>query len=140
MMNRRNRLRRATLVLALVVLAAIVTGVAESATTTAIPKEMTGKWGGMVVGRQGKVTIHEGHWYHLKILHVTAYAGQRGWLSISGIPSCSGKGSGTGTYGWFIGGHLEGRGSWLNFKPVQDACKQRVNLLNVGGGFGPHHS
>src|SRR5215471_3415151 len=61
-MNRRNRLRRAALVLALLVLAAIVTGVAASATTTAIPEKLTGKWERnhgmrMVVSPRGAVEI-----------------------------------------------------------------------------------
>jgi hypothetical protein len=43
-MNRRNRVGRAALVLVLLVLAAIVTGVAESAVKTAIPKQLTGRW------------------------------------------------------------------------------------------------
>ena len=43
-MNRRNRLRCAALVLALLMLAAIVTGVAAAATKTAIPKQLTGNW------------------------------------------------------------------------------------------------
>jgi hypothetical protein len=138
-MKRGNRLRRIALLLALLVLAAIVTGVAASATKTVVPKQMTGRWGGgMVVGRRGKVTIHQGHWYQLKISHVTTHSGW-GWLIISGMPSCSGKGSGTGTYGWYIHPHLAG-GEWLSFNKVEDACKQRVNLLNIGGGFGPHHS
>jgi hypothetical protein len=49
-MNRRNRLSRAALVLALLVLAGIVTGVAESATKTAIPKQLTGRWGRLNYG------------------------------------------------------------------------------------------
>jgi hypothetical protein len=137
MMNRTNRLRRAALVLALLVLAAIVTGVAASATKTVVPNQLTGRWGGMVVGRRGKVSIHRDRWYHLKISHVTTHAGW-GWLSISGMPSCSGTGSGTGTYGWSIGFSLAGGGERLNFKKVQDACKQRVQLLDTS--WGPHHS
>jgi hypothetical protein len=138
MMNRRNRLRRAALLLALLVLAAIVTGVAASATNTVVPNQLTGRWGEMVVGRRGEVTIRRDRWYHLKVLHVSSQKfGQRGWLVISGMPSCSGT---VGAYGWWIGGHLFHGGEWLNFKPIQDACKQRLQLLNVGGGFGPHRS
>ena len=128
----------AALVLALLVLAATVTGIAASATKTVVPNQLTGRWGGMVVGRRGKVTIHRDRWYHLKISHVTTHSGW-GWLIISGMPSCSGKGSGTGTYGWYVHPHLAG-GEYLSFNKVQDACKQRVHLLNIGGGWGPHRS
>jgi hypothetical protein len=89
-------MRNTTLVLALLVLAAIVTGVTESAAKTAIPKQLTGKWEGqngvrMVVGPRGKVNvskamINRAGWYHAKFSRVTAH-GQHGRLSISGIPS-----------------------------------------------------
>jgi len=125
---------RATLVLALLLFATIVTGVAASATKTVVPNQLTGRWGGMVVGRRGKVNIHRGRWYHLKISHVTTHSGW-GWLSISGMPSCSG----TATYGWAIRPHGFAGGEWLNFKKVQDACKQRDQLLTIGV-WGPHRS
>ena len=132
-MNRRNRLRRATPVLALLVLAVIVTGVAGSATTTVVPKQLTGRWAlpfsngtVMVVGRRGKVTIHHERRYHLKFLRVTEYGlAPLGWLTISGGPrSCSG----TGTYGWKTWYGL-GDGPFLHFKTIHDPCKPRVNLL-----------
>ena len=130
---------RAALVLALLVLAAIVTGVAASATNTVIPKQLTGRWESgnatvMVVGPRGKVNIskamiNKAGWYHAKFSRVTA---QR--LSISGPRSCSG----TGTYRW--GFHIS-LGSWLFFTKIHDACKQRVNLLTsddhwTGGSLG----
>src|SRR5262245_15223297 len=130
-MNRRNRLRRAALLLALFVLAATVTGVATSATTTVIPKQLTGRWElpdtqmVMVVRPQGKVNIskgapwHRAGWYHAKLSGVTVHQ-HHGRLSISGPRSCSG----TGTYswkifhptGWFRGSHS------LAFTKIHDAC------------------
>jgi hypothetical protein len=104
MTNRRNRLRRAALVLALLVLAAIVTGVAASAANTVVPNQLTGRWAlpyhgtVMVVGPRGKVNIHHEWWYHTRFLHVTEHGlAPLGRLSISGGPR---SGSGTGTYGW----------------------------------------
>jgi hypothetical protein len=52
-MKRGNRLYRAALVLALLVLAATVTGVAASATTTAIPKQLTGNGRNTTGGLRG---------------------------------------------------------------------------------------
>ena len=122
---------RAALVLALLVLAAIVTGVAESAAKTAIPKRLTGTWernnGGKVlmeVGSRGKVSVGRS-WsvrYHTKFSHVTAHR-----LSISGIPSCSG----TGTYRWNLPGDLSGGPSPLTIKKIHDACKPRVDLFEA---------
>lgn len=130
-MNGRNRLRRAVLVPALLVLAAIVTGVAASATKTAIPKQLTGKWERgdgvvMVVGPRGKVNfskamINKAGWYHTEFSHVTAHR-----LSISGPRSCSG----TGTYRWGIAlRRFFGGGPRINFKTIHDACKLRVGLM-----------
>ena len=135
-MKRGNRLRRAALVLALLVLAAIVSGVAGSATTTVVPEQLTGKWGlppqerEMVVGPRGKVSIskaapwHKAGWYHTKFSRVTAHK-HHGRLTISGMRSCSG----TGTYSWKIWyeGPL-GRGYQLAFTKIHDACKLSVNL------------
>jgi hypothetical protein len=126
-MNRRNRLRRAALVLALLMVAAIVTGVAESATMTAIPKQLTGKWSRlnwgpevMVVGPRGKVNVNDGLLsFHAKFSRVTAHR-----LSISGIPSCFG----TGTYRWTIGPDTLGRPR-LSLTKIHDACKARVGLF-----------
>ena len=123
-MNRRNRLRRAVLLLALLVLAAIVTGVASSASKTVIPKQLTGSWGRgadpeMLISPRGKVTILEIAVYHARFSRVTARR-----LSISGY-SCSG----TGTYGWTILNHgdvIGEPGHELKLKKIHDACKDRV--------------
>jgi hypothetical protein len=141
MMNRRNRLRRAALVLALLVLAAIVTGVAASATKTAIPEKLTGKWAQynwgparvMVIGPRGKVNMKVGtRWYYMTFSHVNVTANKykhHGRLTISGPRSCSG----TGTYRWTIlkpGGALSNHAGWgLRLKKIHDACKARVNLF-----------
>ena len=124
-------------VLALLVLAAIVTGVAASATTTAVPRLLTGKWNRgdgfvvMVVGPRGKVNVSKGAfaagdnagWYHLKFSHITEHRfAPLGRLTISGIRSCSG----TGTYRWTVKGGFVIR---LTFKVIHDACKQRVTLF-----------
>jgi hypothetical protein len=138
MMNRRNRLRRAGLVLALLVLAAIVTGVAASATTTAVPKQLIGKWESgngtlMVVGPRGKVNfskaeINKAGWWHAEFSHVRAHR-----LSISGPRSCSG----TGTYAWeFTTGFGGGQ---LRFHKIHDACKLRVGVL-LHDSWGGHNS
>ena len=135
-MKRGNRLCRAALVLALFVLPAIVTGVAASATTTAIPKQLTGKWdrfnwdgGMMAVGRRGKVNITKGgnnpRRYYTKFSRVNVTAHR---LTISGPRSCSG----TGTYGWTIyqGQALSNMQGWrLRLTKIHDACKARVNLF-----------
>ena len=130
-MNGRNRLRRTTLVLALLVLAAILTGVAASAATTAIPKQLTGGWVrnaapavSMVVSPRGRVEIYEIAVDHAKLSRVTAHR-----LRISGIRSCSG----TGTYRWTMTKDFGGDG--LNFKKIHDPCKMRVGLL-TGGHWG----
>jgi hypothetical protein len=131
-MNRRNQPRRGALVLAPLVLAAIVTGVAASATNTVVPSQLTGRWAlpysgtVMVVGPRGKVNIHHERWYHAKFLRVTEHGlAPLGRLSISGGPrSCSG----TGTYGWKTWYGLSG-GSFLHFTTIHDACKPRVDLL-----------
>ena len=95
-MNRRNRVRRAALVLALLVLAAIVTGVAESAAKTAIPKQLTGRWGRekqtmlMVVSSRGKVDWNDT--YHAELSHVTAHRLTLSYvpgLTVSNEPSCN---------------------------------------------------
>ena len=134
--------KRFVLVLALTLAAAIVTGVASSATTTAVPKQLTGKWelqNGvvMVVGPWGKVNISKAEinkagWYHAKFSRVTAHK-HHGRLSISGPRSCSG----TGTYSWKIWneGGL-GRGYQLAFTKIHDACKLRVGLWVDGDNFG----
>ena len=121
MMNGRNRLRRAALVLALLVFAAIVTGVAASATTTVVPKQLTGMWirgggmrEGMFVSPGGKVRIGEFVAYHAELSRVTAHR-----LRISGVVSCSG----TGTYRWQIA-HNQ-----LKVTKIHDACDMRVGLL-----------
>ena len=134
-MNRRNRLRRAALVLALVVLAAIVTGVAASAAKTAIPEKLTGKWEQdnfgpvrvMVVGPRGKVYMKvDNDRYYMTFSHANVTANRHhGRLTISGPRSCSG----TGRYRWTItlGGYP--RGYHLRLTKIHDACKARVNLF-----------
>jgi hypothetical protein len=131
-MNRRNRLRRAPLVLALLVLTAIVTGVAASAANTVIPERLTGRWARgdtptlMVVGTRGKVEINADAVYHAKFSRVTTRR-----LRIIGIPSCSG----TGTYRWTITKDLFRGFDQLKLKQIHDACKPRVNLLtDLGWG------
>jgi hypothetical protein len=106
--------RRAGLVLAVLVLAAVVTGCATSAakTVTSAAKILTPEqqlarnWfgqDGMVsiyVNRQGTVTIHELATGHAKFSHITAHR-----LTISGM--CPAK---TGTYSYkFVNQHLEGK-------------------------------
>jgi hypothetical protein len=135
MRNRRNRLRRAALVLALLVLAAIVTGVAASATKTVIPKQLTGSWsrlgiGGITVSPRGRVTINPFGTDHARFSHVTA---QR--LNISRY-SCSG----TGTYRWTILNHgdvIGEPGHELKLTKIHDACKQRVGLFSGRWFKGP---
>lgn len=118
-------------VLALLVLAAIITGVAASATTTAVPEKMTGRWERgdgevMVVGPRGKVNIskamtNRAGWFHTTFSHVTAHR-----LSVSGPRSCSG----TGTYRWaIIHGHPLAGGYVFKLTKIHDACKLRVNLM-----------
>jgi len=115
---------RTALVLALLVLAAIVTGVAASATTTAIPNQLTGSWQRenmvltMVVSPQGKVKLYELGVRHARFSAVTAHR-----LDISGY-SCSG----TGTYRWTITKGVAGSGhAQLKLKKIHDACKSRVD-------------
>src|SRR5215831_2150705 len=101
-MKKGNRLRRTALVLALLVLAGICTGVAASATKTAVPKQLTGWWKRPAAGVAihvnpgGKVEINflDGtRPFHPEFSRVTTHR-----LSISGIRSCSG----TGTYRWKV--------------------------------------
>jgi hypothetical protein len=132
-MNRRNGLRRAALLLALLVLLAIVTGVAASATKTWPPTPLTGRWARpnwgdnlLFVRPRGKVEISDGGWFFARIKRGAAHQ-----LRISGIRSCSG----TGTYRWGITDHYQGLSSHygykLSFKKIHDACKLRVNLLRA---------
>ena len=135
-MKRGNRMRRAGLGLALLVLAAMVTGVAASATTTVMPKQMTHRWyrgdgEHMVVGRWGnvkisKAMINKAGWFHTKFSHVTAHR-----LSISGPRACSRTGS--GTYRWGISYKHDALGSGYGYtfvlKKIHDACKLRVSLM-----------
>jgi len=112
---------RAALVLALLVLAAIVTGVAASATNTAIPKQLKGKW-----RRNGDVmTVHSKDGSVVfdtasaRFSHVTAHR-----LTISGPTSISGPVcSGTGTYRWDVIGEP---GHELKLTKIHDECKDRV--------------
>src|SRR5215472_16104794 len=97
MMNGRNRLRRAAVLLALLVLAAIVTGVAASATTTAVPKQLTRTWrrNGVVMTTHsnGKGGYADGlAMGDLDFSRVTAHR------LVIGAGPCSG----TGTYRWKV--------------------------------------
>jgi hypothetical protein len=130
-MNRTNRLRRPALLLALLVLAAIVTGVGASAATTAPPTSLTGSWARpnwgddlLFVRPRGKVEIRDNGWHHARFWRVSAHR-----LRISGIRPCSG----TGTYSWTITKFEKGLsgGYQLKFKVIHDACKLRVSLLAV---------
>ena len=135
-MNRRDRLRRAGIVLALLVLAAIVTGVAASAATTVIPKQLTGSWGRgadpeMAVSPRGKVEIYDFGVYHARFSRVTKH---RLSISVETLPggplpaSCSG----TGTYRWTILNHgdvIGEPGHELTLKKIHDACKGRIDLF-----------
>jgi hypothetical protein len=117
-MNRGNRLRRAALVLALLVLAAIVTAVARSAAKTAISKQLTARSRGggmgvlMVVSPRCKVAVID---FDAKFSHVTAHR-----LTVSGVPLCYGK---KGTYSWKV---TSGK---LKLKKIRDACKPEVGLF-----------
>jgi hypothetical protein len=132
---RGNRLRRAALVLALLVLAAIVTGVAASATTTAIPKQLTGRWErndrSMRVYSFGEVPVWSSEGRELGndtwFSRVTAHR-----LTIRG-----GICSGTGTYRWTTIKSLAALGgAQLKLKKIHDACEARVNLF-VGTWWRP---
>jgi len=117
-------------VLVLLVLAATVTGVAESAAKTLPPTPLTGRWArpwGRPAVRQtrGKVEVRANGWYFARIKRGAAHQ-----LRIGGIRSCSG----TGTYRWGITDHgyegLSSRyGYELAFKKIHDSCKLRVDLL-----------
>jgi hypothetical protein len=145
MMNRRNRLRRGTLVLALLVLAAIVTGVAASATKTVLPKQLSGAWGRggdtygrMIVSPRGRVEIDQvcgtsssstcrGYHGHAKFSHVTAHRLTISYvpgLTVSDEPSCNG----TGTYRWKFT-NIQGASDKLKLTKIHDACKARVHLV-----------
>jgi hypothetical protein len=138
MLTRRNRLRRAAHVLALLVLAAIVTGVAASATNTVVPKQLTGGWSrlgtsvrSIGVGPRGKVTIYPFGTDHARFSRVTAHR-----LIISGPASIVDPGpcSGTGTYRWTIAtipyGDIYKPGHQLTLTKIHDACKPRVGLFS----------
>jgi hypothetical protein len=141
-MKRGNRLRCLPLVLALFVLAAIVSGVAASATTTAPPSSLTGSWGRpnwggdlLFVRPRGKVLIRENGWHHGRFKRLAAHR-----LRISGIRPCFG----TGTYRWGITHDNDALSShygyWLKLRVIHDACKLRVNLLAVNSNSGKDNS
>jgi hypothetical protein len=128
------RLRPAAFVLALIVLAAIVTGVATPATSTVIPKRLTGRWKRddgevMIIGRRGMVSfnsalLNKPGWTHAEFLHFTRHPHR---LTISGPRWCSR----TGIYHWGIGVQYGFRNSWvLTLKKIRDACRLRVSLMN----------
>jgi len=118
-MNRRNRLRRAALVLALVMLAAIVTGVAASATKTAIPKQLTGTWSGpgtlLTIRSNGKGGFAQG--LGAGDMEFSRVAAHR--LAIRG-GACW---SATGIYHWKVANRK------LTLTKIHDACKSRVAWL-----------
>jgi hypothetical protein len=115
-------MRRAALFLALLVLAATVTGVAQSAAMTAVPKQLTGKWTrngwGMTIYSSGLGGIGRGlSGGDVEFSRVTAHR-----LTFGGGPvsaSCSGN----GRYRWKVAGHR------LKLKKINDACKPRVHVL-----------
>jgi len=140
-MKQRNRLRRAALVLALLVLAAIVTGVAWSTATTVIPKQLTGHWtrpvtdgAGFSVNPRGKVTMTPGFiHYRARFSRVTKHrlSISRQGLAAGGpsLWSCSG----TGTYRWTTAkipyGDIYKPGHQLTLTKIHDACKDRVRVF-----------
>ena len=139
-MDRRDRLGRAALVLALLVLAVIVSGVAASATNTVIPKQLTGIWSrsgssitSIAVSPRGKVTIHHIDVDHARFSRVTTHR-----LSISGPASITDPGpcSRTGTYRWTIAkipyGDVFNTGHRLTLTKIHDACKDRVREFAGG--------
>jgi hypothetical protein len=130
-MKRGNRLRRAGLVLALLVLAAIVTGVAASAAKTVVPKQLQGSWKrngwtmhvysfGLVVIWGGQVDEGDAEFSRVTAHRLTI--GDATFLS----SSCSGT---TGTYRWTITHRPPFRGAQLKLKKIHDACKPRGNLF-----------
>ena len=117
-MQKGNGRRGVALVLVLFVLAATVTGVAASATSTVLPKPLTGRWRGggdvvlMTVLPGGQVSVFD---FVARLSPVAAHR-----LTISGVPLCAGK---TGTYHWKV---AHGR---LRLRRIHDACKQEVTLF-----------
>jgi hypothetical protein len=121
----------AGLVLALLVLGAIVTGVAAPATTTVIPKQLSGRWGRehqtmlMVVSPRGKVDIVDA--YHATFSRVTAHRLTISYvpgLTVSDEPSCDR----TGTYRWKFT-NIQGASDHLKLTKIHDGCKSRVHLF-----------
>jgi hypothetical protein len=109
-----------------------------SATTTAFPKQLTGKWVNtnegparvMVIGRRGKVNNRLGaRRYYMTFSQVNVTDKRHGRLTMSGPRSCSG----TGRYGWTIlkpGPALSTHSGWgLRLTKIHDACKARVDLF-----------
>ena len=134
-MNKRTRLRRGGLLLALLVLAAIVAGVAASAANTLLPKQLSGDWGRggkiyglIVVSPRGKVEIHQLNYDgHAKFSRVTAHRLSVSYvpgLTVSDVPSCDR----TGTYRWRFT-NIQGASDQLELKKIHDACKARVHLF-----------
>ena len=117
-MNRGNGPRRAALILALLALAAVVSGASALGATTQLPKQLTGKWRGggdgvlMTVLPSGEARVFD---FMARFSHVSAHR-----LTISGVPLCSGK---TGRYHWKVAGRK------LTFKKIHDTCKEEVDLF-----------
>jgi hypothetical protein len=125
-MNRDKRLRRSVLLLALLVVAAIVTGVAASATNTLVPKQLIGRWSrpgtigrAFSVSPRGNVAIYPFGTRHARFSHVTAHR-----LTISGGNNGVGSCPRPGTYRWTIAYHQ------LKLTKIHDACKPRVSLFS----------
>jgi hypothetical protein len=139
MTNRRNQLRRAGLLLALLVVAASVTGVAASATKTVVLKQLQGSWGrngwAMRVYSSGyaEVWLRGADDGNALFSHVTAHRLTIGETTVLSS-SCSGP---TGTYRWTITHRPPLRQAQLKLKKIHDACKPRGNLF-TGTWSGPH--
>ena len=129
--KRGNRLRRAALLLALLVLAAIVTGVAASASNTVLPRPLQGRWErngwamriysrGLVVIWGGQVDEGDAEFSPLTAHRLTT--GDATFLS----SSCSAT---TGTYRWTITHRPPVSEAQLKLKKIHEACKPRGNLF-----------
>ena len=127
-MKRGNRLHHAALVLALLVLAAMVTGVAVSAADTVVPKRLTGDWSRnqdltIHVSPRGKVEWSSFFLQHARFSRVTAHR-----LNISRY-SCAR----TGTYRWTITTRVLDPGivveQDLSLKKIHDTCTDRVRMF-----------
>ena len=130
-MNRRNQLRRAALLLALLVLAASVTGVAAPAAKTVVPKQLQGNWkrNGWAIhvysSGYAEVFVRSVDGGPALFSRVTAHRLTIGDLTVMSS-SCSGP---TGTYRWTIAQRPPLRKAQLKLKKIHDVCKLRGNLF-----------